>query len=128
MFRLKQIVTTSFDLADRYDHKKAQKHTCLMLVTNKNFFRVTQSQTLLLLKRNFLSSHTALKGNWHSGSMKFEESLSVYVCDHKFRLKRVVTISFILAVRYDLSGAHKHTCAVVVTNKKFFRDTQSQTL
>ena len=43
-----------FVFADRYDPKKAYKHTCLALDTNTNFFRDPQSQGPHPSKSNFL--------------------------------------------------------------------------
>ena len=53
-----------FVFADRYDPKKAYKHTCLALDTNTNFFRDPQSQVPHPSKSNFLGDLKLVYGTF----------------------------------------------------------------
>ena len=61
-----------------------------------------------------------------SGSIKTEKSPSAHVWNCKIRLKCRVMFLFIFEDRYDPKEAYKHTCWALDTNKKIFRDPQSQ--
>ena len=45
----------------------------------------------------------------------------------QFRLQRRMTFPFVLADRYDPKEAYKHTYWAMVTDRKFFHATQSET-
>ena len=110
--------------SDRYELAQACKNIFWVLITLRNFFRVSQRLTYMSLKLSFFGSQVQ-RSLW--GSMNHKKSLPSHVCDHRIcSTHRMITL-VTSADRCELKQASKNLFWVLFTLRKCFRVPQRLT-